>query len=78
VVRFLQADGVGRREIHRRLVSVYGQTEVSVRSNKFAYGRKALNDDQEKHRDRQRTSNTDNNCLIFEGFLMKTVSLSKV
>jgi hypothetical protein len=83
VVRFLQAEGVGRREIHRRLVNVYGQKvfsrkEESVCSIKFAYGRKALNDDQEKHRDRQRTSNTDENCVIVEGLMKKIVSLLKV
>jgi transposase len=74
VARFLQAEGVSQSEIHRRLVSVYGQNvfsrkEVSVWCNKFKDGRMALNDDPQKHRGRPRTSYTDENCVIVEDLI---------
>jgi hypothetical protein len=37
--------------------------------NKFKDGRKALNDDPQKHRGRPRTSHTDKNRVIVEGLL---------
>jgi hypothetical protein len=68
VVRILQ-EGVSQSEIHRRLLSVYGQKvfsrkEVSVWYNKFKDGRAALNDDPQEHRGRPRTSHTDENGVI--------------
>jgi DNA-binding NarL/FixJ family response regulator len=51
VVRFVQ--GVSQSEIHRGLVSVYGQK---------VFSRKTLNDDRQKHRSRPRASHTAENC----------------
>jgi hypothetical protein len=47
-------------------VNVYGQ---NVFSNKFKDGRTTLNDDPQKHRGRRRTSHTDENCVIVEGWI---------
>jgi hypothetical protein len=54
-------------------VSVYGQNvfsrkEVSVWRNKFKDGRTALNDEPGQHRGRQKTSLTDEDFVIMEGF----------
>jgi hypothetical protein len=54
VVRLLQAEGVIQREIHRRLVIVYGK-KVSTR------GRTP-----EKHRGRPRSEHNDENCVTSE------------
>jgi hypothetical protein len=75
VVRFLPA-GVSQSEIHRRLVSIYGQNvlsrkEESVWCNKFIDCRMALNDDPRKHRGRPRISHTEENCVIVEGLIRK-------
>jgi hypothetical protein len=74
VVRFLQAEGVSQSEIHRRLVSVYGQKvfrqkEVSVVQQIYKAGRMSLNDDPQIHRGRPRTSHTDENCVIGKGLI---------
>jgi transposase len=74
VLRFLQAEGVSQREIHRRFVNVYDQNvfsrkAVSVWCKKFKDCRTALNEDPQKHRGRQRTSHTDENCVIVEVLL---------
>jgi hypothetical protein len=71
VVRFLQAEGVSEREIHRRLVSVYGQNvfirkELSACCNKFKDRGTARNDDAQKQTDQGPRT------------LMKIVTLSKV
>jgi hypothetical protein len=52
VIRFLQAEGMGQGEIHRRLVSVYGQNvvsqkEMSVWCNKLKDAQTALKGDPE-------------------------------
>jgi hypothetical protein len=69
VVRFLQAEGVSQRKLHREIESVYGdkvfsRKEVSVWCNKFKDGRTALNDDPEKNSGRPRTSHTDANFIF--------------
>jgi hypothetical protein len=37
--------------------------------NKFKYARMALNDEPEKHRGWPRTSDSDENCVIFESLI---------
>jgi hypothetical protein len=74
VVRFLQAEGVSQSEIHRRLVSVYGQNvfsqnEVSVWCNKFKDSRLALNDNPRNPEADQGPLHTDENCVIVEGLI---------
>jgi hypothetical protein len=74
MVRFLKAEGVSQRKIHRKLVSVYGQNvfrrkEVSVWCNKFKDGQTTLYDYPQKHRGRPRTLHTVENCVIVEGLI---------
>jgi hypothetical protein len=76
MIRFLQVEGASHSEIHRRLVSDYGQKsfsrkEVSVWCNKFRGGRTTLNDDSEKHRGILMTSHTDENSVFVEGWIKK-------
>jgi hypothetical protein len=47
-------------------VSVYSQI---IFSNKFKYGQMTLDEDPEKHRGRQITLHTDENCVTVEGLL---------
>ncbi|KAF2905361.1 hypothetical protein ILUMI_00810 [Ignelater luminosus] len=71
LIRFLQAEGVNQRKIHRRLQGVYGlnvlsRKEVSVWCKKFEDGQTRLKDDPEKKRGRLRISHTADNCTIVE------------
>jgi hypothetical protein len=62
VVWFLQAEGVSQREIHCRLVSVYGQ---NVFRQKYMCG--AINFRMAEWH--WMTSHTDENCVIVQGFV---------
>jgi hypothetical protein len=74
VARILQAERVCQKEMHHKLMRVYGQKvisrkEVCVWWNKFKGGRPALNYNPEKHRDRPRTLRTDADCVIVKGLM---------